>query len=472
MGYTNYLSAKLRFFLHITKFFYIFAAKLAKFVIAMKTTQRIKQFFTEDLWHTRNDSVGSKLKSIYYAVLKTTILSVRGFTNDRLNLKATGLSYFLLFAIVPVLAVSFVITKGFGLDNLIEQVLTDSFLGQMNVVPTIMGFVDSYLNVTKEGTFIGIGVVILLWAIYAFFRNVEIAFNSIWNVRQTRSIGRQITNYFSTLLLIPILIIVTSSISIILNTAISELTDIEWLQNMKGGLAKLISFVVSWVFFTWMYIAIPNTKVKFVSAVIPGVIIGSIFQLMQMLSVEIIVLLSRTNVIYGAFATIPLLLVFLYWSCLMILIGAEMSFSIQNQENFEYEKELNTVSRRYKDFVMIYLLSVIAERFEKDLPPLTAHELAKHENLPTRMVSQLLGRLTDVKILREVHVEGREEKTYQPAFDTHQITLGLINQRIDCQGAEFFIQDASQSMLDFWQRYTRLKDEHLTLDKVYLSDLM
>ncbi len=437
----------------------------------MKKTTHLKQFFTEDLWHTRNDSVESKVKGTFYAILKTIILSVRGFFSDRLNLKASGLSYFLLFAIVPILAMTFAITKGFGLDHVIEQTLNESFLGQMNVVPTIMGFVDHYLDPSHGGAFIVVGIAVLLWAVYVFFRNVEIAFNSIWNVRQTRSLGRQITNYFSILLLIPIFIIVTSSISILLNSAVSGLTDWEWLLNVQKGMAKLISFAVSWAFFTWMYIAIPNTKVHFMSAVIPGIIMGTLFLLLQMLSVSIIVFLGRTSIIYGAFATIPLLLLFLDWSCLMMLIGAEMSFSIQNQENFEYEKELNTVSRRYKDFVMIYLLKVICERFEQVLPPLTAHELAKQEQLPTRMVSQLLSRLTDVEILREVHIEGREEKTYQPALDPHQITLGLINERIDCQGAELFIQDASQSMLDFWERLCEAKSQHITLNKVSLRDL-
>lgn len=466
-----YFECKVTIFFAYYQIFLYLCTQISIFIPTMKQTKRLKQFIFEDLWHTRNDSVGSKVKGYLYAVLKTIILSVRGFFSDRLNLKASGLSYFLLFAIVPILAMTFAITKGFGLDNIIEQALNDTFLGQMNVVPTIMGFVDRYLSTSHGGAFIGIGVVVLLWAVYVFFRNVELAFNSIWNVRQTRSLGRQIANYISILLLIPIFIIVTSGISILLNSAVSDLTEIEWLMHIQKGFAKLISFVVSWAFFTWMYIAIPNTKVRFISAVIPGVIMGTLFQLLQMLSVTIIVFLGRTSVIYGAFATIPLLLLFLDWSCLMMLIGAEMSFSIQNQENFEYEKELNTVSRRYKDFVMIYLLHVIAKRFEQDKQPLTAHELAKQENLPTRMVSQLLGRLTDVQILREVHIEGREEKTFQPALDTHQMTLGLINERIDCQGAEFFIQDASQSMLDFWERYTKLKNQHITLQEVKLSDL-
>ena len=457
--------------MHITKFFYIFACKIVIHSHFMKAKNQIIQFISEDLWHIRKDGVTSKVKWALYAILKTIVLSVRGFMNNRLSLKASALSYFLLFAMIPILAMTFAITKGFGLDNVIEDVLNSTVLGQVNAVPTIMGFVERYLTSAQGGAFIGIGVCILLWAVYAFFQNVEIAFNSIWNVRKSRSIGRQLTNYICILFLIPLMLIVTSGISILLNTAAAEVADITYLQSMQHWFAKLISFVVSWGFFTWMYIAIPNTKVRFMSGLIPGIIIGTLFQVMQLLSVEILVFLSRTSVVYGAFAMIPLLLIWLYWSCLMILIGAEMSFCIQNQENFDYEKELNTVSRRYKDFVMIYLLKVIADRFEQDMLPLTAHELAKQEHLPTRMVSQLLSRLTDVHILREVHVEGREEKTYQPALDTHKITLGLINERIDCQGAEFFIQDASQSMLDFWERYTQLKSQHLTLDEIKLSDL-
>jgi len=207
-----------------------------------------------------------------------------------------------------------------------------------------------------------------------------------------------------------------------------------------------------------MYIAVPNTKVKFISALIPGILMGTLFQLLQMLSVYLIAFLSRTSIVYGAFATIPILMTLLQYTSLLILIGAEMSYAIQNNEEFEYEKDLNQMSRRYKDFIMLYLLSVIIKRFEADEAPLTAHELAIRDHLPIRAVNQLLSRMVETGLLREVYVEDEEEKTYQPALDTHKMTVGMVLKRIEAQGSEQFLQKPSPEMEAYWEKYQEMKE--------------
>lgn len=423
---------------------------------------QLKQFLSVDLWHTTASDVASGFQRVIYAAIKTVILSVRGFVNKDLNIRANGLTYSLLFAIVPILAMALAVAKAFGFDHVIEQNLNDSFLGQMNVVPTIMGFVERYLDTAQGGAFIGVGLFILLWAVYTFFRMVERSFNGIWNVRQSRSFPRQLVNYIFILFLIPILMIVTSALSIFFNTAAASLPEVAVLRNMQTWLVKFVPFVVAWVVFTWMYIAIPNTKVRLVSAAVPGVVIGTLFQLLQMLSVYIIVFLSRTSVVYGAFASIPLLLMWLQWSCLMILVGAEMSFSIQNQDHFEYEQELSTISRRYKDLVMLYILHVIICRFEGDEQPLTVRELAMQEHIHSRLVAQVIGHLVEVGIVREVHIEGREERSYQPALDTHLITIGMVLERIERYGAEDFFQHAP-ALQAFGERLNSIQYSRTTL---------
>ena len=172
---------------------------------------------------------------------------------------------------------------------------------------------------------------------------------------------------------------------------------------------------------------------------------GTLFQLLQMLSVYLIAMLSRTSIVYGAFATIPILMTWLQYTSLLILIGAEMAYAIQNNEEFEYEHDLNSMSRRYKDFVMLYLLSVIIRRFEADEAPLTAHELAVRDNLPIRLVNSLLTRMVDTGVLREVYTEGEEDKTYQPALDSHKISVGMVIKRIEAQGSEEFLQAHSKT---------------------------
>jgi membrane protein len=148
-----------------------------------------------------------------------------------------------------------------------------------------------------------------------------------------------------------------------------------------------------------------------------------------------------------------------------------MSFAIQNKEEFEYEHDLNSMSRRYKDFIMLYLLSVVIKRFEADEAPLTAHELAIRDRLPIRLVNQLLSRMIETGILREVYVEGKEDRTVQPALDTHKISIGMVLDRIDAQGTEQFLQAPTTEMQTFWERYQRIKKTHQSYDQILINEI-
>ncbi len=389
----------------------------------------------------------SPAKRIGYGIIRTIVLVARGFGSKNLNDQAKALTYSLIFAIVPILAMVMAVAKGFGVVSVIEDALNKSFLGETNMVPTIMAMVERYLETAQGGVFIGIGLLILLWAVYSFFQSVETAFNRIWNVKKSRSVIRQVTTYIAILVLIPVLIVCSAGITIFVNTTVGEIEGVGAIQ-----------FVIIWLLFTLMYIAVPNTKVRFMSALIPGVIMGTLFQLLQMLSVYLIAFLSRTSIVYGAFATIPILMIWLQYTSLLILIGAEMSYAIQNNEEFEYEQDLNSMSRRYKDFIMLYLLSVIIRRFEADEAPLSAHELAIRDHLPIRVVNQLLSRMVESGLLREVYGEEEEEKTYQPALDTHKMTVGMVLRRIEAQGSEEFLQQPSPEMEAYWKRYQTIKN--------------
>ena len=425
------------------------------------------------MWRVTATEFDGFFQRLGYIIIRTIVLVARGFTSKNLNDKAKALTYSLIFAIVPILAMIVAIAQGFGVADVIENQLNKSFLGETNLVPTIMEMVQRYLDTAQGGVFIGIGILILLWAIYSFFQSVETAFNKIWNVHKSRSILRQVTTYVTIVVLIPVIVVCSAGITIFLNTTIESTLHVEALHHFfhTSGV-KFLQFAMCWLLFTVMYVGIPNTKVRFLSALIPGVIMGTLFQLLQMLSVYLIAFLSRTSIVYGAFATIPILMTWLQYTSLLILIGAEMSYAIQNNEEFEYEQDLNRMSRRYKDFVMLYLLSVIIKRFEADEAPLTAHELAIRDHLPIRLVNQLVGRMVETGILREVYTdEEEEEKCYQPALDTHKISVGMVIGRIETQGNELFLQKPTEEMQAFWDKYIELKEKHTTLDQIYINEL-
>lgn len=432
--------------------------------------KQLRNFIQYDLWRQPHMAVHDPKKRLGYRILQTIILFGRGFKDKALNVRANSLSFSLLFAFVPMVAGVFAIARGFGFEELLQERISTSFLAEANIAPTIMEWVERYLETARGGLFLGIGLVVLIWAVYAFFNMLELSFNNIWNVKQSRSFGRRLSNYMVVLLLVPIMIILSSGISIFLNSAASASPVLQAIEPIRRVMLRLIPFVVASGVFTWIFIAIPNTKVRFLSAIIPGVIVGILFQLVQMFSVYLVMLFTRMSVVYGAFSAIPLILVWLHITCWLLLIGAELGFAIQNNDMFAYERDLETMSRRYKDYVMLYLLSVIVRRFEQGETPETAQQMAYNNQLPIRLVQQLLSRLEETNIIRRVYIEQAEDETFVPAMDTRMISVERVIDRISSHGTEEFLQHTPQEMKEFWQHYLQMCKAN-TSDDILVSEL-
>ena len=422
--------------------------------------QRLREFIQYDLWRQPHIAIHTPKKRVWYRLLQTIIIVVRGFKDKALTVRANSLSFTLLFAFIPMTALVFAIGRGFGFEETIREQLAISFLVEANVIPTIMELVERYLETARDGLFLGIGLIILLWSVYAFFNNLEQSFNTIWNVKQTRSFGRRLTNYIMVLLLVPVLMVLSSGISIILNSSTIFTPEVlHWAP-----------WIVASAVFTWILIAIPNTKVKLSSAIIPGILVGVLFQVFQTLSVYLVVLFTRMSVVWGAFSAIPLVLIWLHITCWLLLIGAELAFAIQNNEMFAYERDINSMSRRYKDYVMLYLLSTIIQRFEEGENPETMQEMATKNQLPIRLVGQLLSRLEETGIVYRIQSEQDIEPAFVPALDTKLITVEMVIGRISAQGTEEFLQHTPEEMQAFWQRYQQMIDANHS-DDILVSEL-
>ncbi len=433
---------------------------------------RALHFIRYDLWRPTVHENG-KPHSFGRITLKTIILSVQGYQEDKINDKADALTYSMLFAIVPIIAIIFAIAKGFGFGNVIEEKLQNvTFLQELDLVPTIMGMVERYLETAQSGVFVGVGILVLLWAVYSFFNSIESSFNDIWSVKKSRNVLRQFTTYIVIVLMIPVLIVCTSGISVFVNSSIPDLPLFATMAPIKEYLLKIFPFVVCWIIFSTLYWAIPNTKVGFWAAVVPGVLIGTCFQLLQMLSVYLIAFLGRTSIVYGTFAAIPLLLTWLRYSCLMIFVGAELSYAIQNNEYYDYQTDMENMSRRYKDYLTLYIVYVIVKNFEHNEEPLSAHDIAQRNHLPIRLVNNLTGRLLETKILREIYVEGKEDKTFMPAMDIHQLTVAKVFISIDKQGSELFLQNPTKEMQIFWERWNEIDQTPVDTNTLLIKDLL
>jgi len=416
----------------------------------------IYNFIRYGIWRMTDYEL-TRRRRYTYRFVKTIVLAVRGFIVDDLNVRASALTYSILFAIIPLFALIIAISKGFGVEKLIESSLQGTFIGQANLIPTVMGFVERYMETTQGGLFIGIGLVVLFWSIMSFFMQVEDAFNDIWQVKKSRSIINQFTTYFSAILIIPLLIVLSSGISIFINTTLSQSILYQVLSPILRFVVKFTPYFINWIIFTIMYLVIPNTRVRFYNAMIAGVIAGSAFQIFQVLYISGQIYLSRYNVVYGSFAAVPLLLLWLQISCLIVLLGAEISYASQNIQNFEYEVDTNNISTRYKNFLSLFLTYVVVKQFEEQKPPLSTVEIATNYKLPIRLVNHIVSKLVDATILIEVFSEITKAKTYQPAIDINQLTVNILYQKLETHGSELFLTNKNELLDTFWQKTLDMK---------------
>jgi len=428
---------------------------------------RMYNFIRYDIWRITETEL-TRTRRFSYSLIKTLFLAVRGFIVDNLNVKASALTYSILFAIVPLFALIIAIGKGFGVEKMIENSLQGTFIGQANMIPTVMGFVERYLESTQGGIFIGIGLAILFWSVMNFFMQVERAFNSIWQVKKPRSIIRQFTTYFSAILIIPLLIVLSSGLSIFINTTLSQTFVFQVLSPVLKFGVKFAPYFINWIIFTIMYLVIPNTRVRFYNALIAGIIAGTAFQIFQILYIHGQVYLSRYNIVYGSFAAVPLLLLWLQISCLIILLGAEISYASQNIKNFEYEVDTNNISTRYKNFLTLFITYIIVKQFEEQKPPLSSDQIATKYKLPIRLVNQLITKLVEVAILNEVFSEISKLKTFQPAIDINQLTVNMLFSKLEMHGSELFLTNKNELLDSFWQKTLDIKQHSDTVTKQIL----
>lgn len=430
------------------------------------------KFLTYDIWRITEDEV-TRTTYAAYNIIKTIFLCISRFTEDRLVNKASALTYSTLLAIVPILAILFAIARGFGFDNFMEAQIVYGFGGQTEATKVILQFVNSYLSQTKSGIFIGVGLVMLLWSVLNLINNMEITFNRIWQVKKARSMYRKITDYFSMLLLMPILIVVSGGMSIFMSTMMKNIEDFALLAPLGKFLISLIPYVLTWIMFTGLYIFMPNTKVKFKHALISGILAGTAYQAFQFLYISSQLWVSRYNAIYGSFAALPLFLLWLQVSWTICLFGVELTYAGQNIGKFSFDKDTRNISHRYREFISILIMSLIAKRFERNASPYTAQEISEECQIPIRLTIQTLYELQEIKLLHEVASDTKSEDiAYQPSMDINKMNVAILLDRLDTRGSEAFKVDKDKEFSDQWEVLMKAKEGYYKgAEQVLLKDL-
>ena len=376
-------------------------------------------------------------KAFIIRLLRTILLTIRGFASNNCPIRASALTFYTLLSIVPVAALAFAIAKGFGFEKLLEKKVLESFASQEKVILKIIDFSHSLLQNTKGELIAGIGIILLFWAVMKVFYHIENALNDIWNVAP-RAFARRLTNYFAIMLICPLLVFVSSSLNVYITSQITTFTvEIAFLQKVTPFIfasLTMLPHALFWFMFTFIYTVMPNARVNFFSGILAGVAAGTFFHLSQKFYISAQINVAKYNAIYGSFAALPLFLIWLQLSWLIVLLGAEISYALQNVDMYELEPDYKNASITIKKLLALQITHLLVHKFKNGENPTTAQQISRHLHIPPRLVQQTLEDLTDSGILSATSSNGNKEIAYQPARDINTLRIGFIMYALEDKG--------------------------------------
>lgn len=390
---------------------------------------KIVDFVKEEIWLLHEQKL-PPFKAAIIKSLKIALLSAQGFSRDLCPLRASALTLYSLLSIVPVIAMLFGIAKGFGFEKMLTERLIEQAPQQDALVLKLINFAQNLLDSTKGGVVAGIGIVVLFWTIISLIGNIEESFNHIWKIGRNRSISRKFSDYLSLMLLAPIILIASSSITVLLNTKITWLiTLIElpefgtWLVIKALGLLPLLLMIG---LFTFTLIFMPNHKIHFRAGLIAGVVTGILYDFLQWAYLSLQIGVSSYNAIYGSFAALPLFVVWLQMGWMIVLLGCEVAFFLQNYETYRNNNRFSNISFSLQKVIALQVTHLLVKNFSHLNQPLTADEIAARLLIPIAIIQPILVKLTASQLIVEFNIPEAEDDVYQPAVDTNCLTIAFV----------------------------------------------
>lgn len=431
-----------------------------------------RRFFETELWDRDLDAL-PRMRQLLFALCRVAIIVVKGFLTDKCGLQASALTYITLMSMVPMMALMFSFSKGIGLQNrLIESI----GLERHETVQTVDGreVVDIQFTIAmppengtgepyQEGIAMGLhslpepaqrvvvqifgyventhfgrlgmaSLFLIFWAVLDSVSRVEHSFNQIWGVSKPRPLLRKVCDYFFVLVLIPVVFLVATSATAMLESP--AVTD--HLKNWVGPLyalyqklIRLSGFVLVGFAFSFLYLFMPNTKVKLFPALVAGFVTALLWFITQFAYIRLQVGLTKFNAIYGTFAALPFFLAWLYANWTLILFGAEVGFAIQHHETYVFESATAKIPAAARVALGIACVHEAARNFLHGEGPWSAMTYSRRNKVPARLVLEVCRVLAEAGIL--VPVEEREAR-YLPGRDIALLNPGDVEEAFRGQG--------------------------------------
>jgi len=393
--------------------------------------RKLDEFIFRKLWGERDirdiGNIGSlgRVRVFLIKLLRLFYIAARKFTEGQLALQAMSLVYTTLLSFVPLLAVSFSVLKAFGVHNQIEPFLLKFLTPFGPKAGEIVQKITEFVGNMKVGVLGSVGLAALIYTILSLIQKIENAFNSIWKVKRARGLLRKFSDYMSVISIGPLLVfsIVGSTAAFMRRIPLQKLIYVKPFGLALYFADRVIPYLFICISFTFIYIFIPNTRVRFKSALAGGLFAGILWEAVGWLFASFTISSTRYDAIYSSFAIIILFMIWLYFNWLIILAGAEVSFYHQYPLILSSRQEAVLSDHRFREKLALSIMFLISDSYYHSTPRWTLPSLVNYLRLPVGPLQDILTLLEKKGFVIEI---GDDPCTYLPARDSETITLKSI----------------------------------------------
>jgi len=391
------------------------------------------------IWDTRRENLPKWLRP-FLTTLRIGHLLVRDLVEGQLTLRSMSLVYTTFLAIVPLLALSFSVLKGFGVHNQLEPILLN-FLAPLGprgaeITQHIIGFVDN-IRVGVLGT---LGLALLVYTVVSLLQKIERAFNFTWRVSENRPFSQRFSDYLSVILIGPVLVFSALGITASVSSAelVRHATEIQVIGTAAKFFGTLVPYLLIIVAFTLIYIFVPNTKVKAKSALVGGIVSGLLWETTGWGFTAFVVTSTKYTAIYSAFATLIIFMIWLYLSWLILLIGGSVAFYHQHPEHRNLQSRILRLSNRMREKVSLLIMSLVGQHYYHHKTPWTLDDLAQRLNVGVEACDLLITNLVNAGLL--IRVAG-EVPAYVPGQALETLSLGDLVKSVRRAGETSYLRN-------------------------------
>lgn len=303
----------------------------------MKKLYKLKNFIKDDIWRIDHEEL-SKARARFIKYMKVMLITIKTFANERIGFQAVALSFFSTMSVVPFIAIMFAITGGLGLADKLKELLYSYFNNSQNTIDIVLGFAQNIIDSAQSSAVGLVSSLMFVSIVIWMMLNVEKVFNNVWKVRKARNIFKRLTFVIAMILISPFIVMLFFAGSFIYSHALEYIgLDPEHFGVFKTILAWILFATTATFTFSAMYKFIPNSRVKYGSAFKAALPAAISFTVVQYVYLETQVFVSRLSSIFGAFAAVPMFMMWINIGWFIILIGAELSYAFQNVDSYNIE---------------------------------------------------------------------------------------------------------------------------------------